>query len=56
MPRIAALPAGLVPMDGQGTYVGWGWFNVSLGNLIIIVVMLAVFVLALVAPFPRGRR
>ena len=36
-----------------GTYVHWGVFNVSLTNIAIIVVMLLVFGLALVLPFPH---
>jgi hypothetical protein len=56
MPHVAVLSAGLVPMDGPGTYLGWGWFNVSLGNFIVIVLMLAAFVAALLVPFPRGKK
>ena len=56
MSLILALPAGLVPMNGPGHYLGWGWFNVSVGNLIIIILMLAAFVAALLLPFPRGKR
>jgi hypothetical protein len=43
-------------MNGPGVYVGWGWFNVSVGNLVIIILMLAAFVAALLLPFPRGKR
>lgn len=32
----------------------WGVFQISLGNLIVIVVMVLVFLIALVAPFPRS--
>lgn len=39
-----------------GIYLGWGAFVVQLGNLIVIAVMLALFVLALVVPFPKARR
>jgi hypothetical protein len=53
---ILAVPAGLVPMNGPGHYLGWGWFNVSVGNLIIIILMLAAFVAALLLPFPGGKR
>ncbi|NEM92423.1 hypothetical protein [Galbitalea soli] len=39
-------------------FLTWGVFGIQLGNLIVIVAMLAVFVLALVLPFPgsRGRK
>lgn len=37
-------------------YKDWGWFSVSVPNLIVIGVMVALFVLALVLPFPKVRR
>ena len=39
----------------QGTYLGWGDVTIQLGNLIVIVVMLVLFALALVLPFPGGK-
>jgi hypothetical protein len=36
-----------------GKYVHWGVVSVSVTNLLIVVIMLVVFVLALVLPFPR---
>jgi large-conductance mechanosensitive channel len=42
---------------GGGTiYLGWGAFTIQLGNFIIIAVMFVLFVLALVLPFPKGRK
>ncbi len=38
--------------DAPGLYVGWGAFTIQLGNLIVIITMLVLFVLALVLPFP----
>ena len=32
----------------------WEWIQVSIPNLIMIIIMLALFVLALVLPFPKG--
>jgi hypothetical protein len=37
-------------------YLQWGFFSISAANLIVIALMLAVFVAAILAPFPRGRR
>jgi hypothetical protein len=37
-------------------YLDWGWLSVSVPNLIVIGAMVALFVLALVLPFPKGRR
>lgn len=31
----------------------WGWFSIELANLLIILVMIVVFVLALLLPFPH---
>lgn len=47
--------AGLIPMDSPGTYLHWGVIQISLANLLVIVLMIVVFILALVLPFP-GRR
>lgn len=38
-----------------GRFLDWGVVHISLANLIVIIVMLVVFVLALVLPFPGGR-
>ena len=38
-----------------GRYLHWGVIQISLANLVIILVMIAIFVLALLLPFPRGR-
>ena len=36
-----------------GKYLTWGVVSISLTNFLVIVVMVVVFVLALVVPFPR---
>jgi hypothetical protein len=33
----------------------WEWISVSVPNLIVIVTMLLLFLVALVAPFPKGK-
>ena len=43
-------------MDQPGYYLHWGVIQISLANLIVIGLMLGVFVLALVLPFPGRRR
>jgi hypothetical protein len=40
---------------GAGTFFGWDGFTIQSGNLIVIVVMIILFILALVIPFPGGR-
>jgi hypothetical protein len=42
--------------DGAGRYVNWGVIHISVTNLVIIGLMLLVFVLAIVIPFPGHRR
>jgi hypothetical protein len=36
-------------------YFKLGFIQVSMGNLVVILVMIAVFVLALLLPFPKGK-
>ena len=43
-------------MDQPGVYLHWGVIQISLANVIVIGLMLLVFVLALVLPFPGRRR
>ncbi len=46
----------LTSLDSPGIYLGWGSFQIQLGNLIVILVMILFFVLALFLPFPSGRK
>ena len=39
-------------MDAPAPYFQWGVLQISLPNLVVILVMLLLFVLALVLPFP----
>ncbi|HEY8676181.1 MAG TPA: hypothetical protein VIO13_09485 [Candidatus Dormibacteraeota bacterium] len=39
-------------MDAPAPYYTWGFIQISLPNLVVIVVMLLIFVLALLLPFP----
>lgn len=39
-------------MDGPVPYFQWGFIQISLANLVVIGVMLLLFALALVLPFP----
>jgi hypothetical protein len=41
-------------MDSPTTYFHWGFILISLPNLLVIVGMVALFAVALVAPFPHG--
>jgi hypothetical protein len=45
-----------VGLNGSGYYIHWGFVQLSLANLIVILMMVAVFALALLLPFPGHRR
>jgi hypothetical protein len=43
-------------MNEPATYLHWGVIQISVGNLIVIGLMVLVFLIALFAPFPGRRR
>lgn len=47
--------SGVVNLNHTGNYVHWGVIQISVANLVVIGIMLLLFILALVLPFP-GRR
>jgi hypothetical protein len=52
-----SLVAALINLGGTGHYVHWGFIQISVANLVVILLMIIVFVLAIILPFPRhGRR
>ena len=52
-----SLLAALINLGGTGHYVHWGFIQISVANLVVIALMIVVFILAIVLPFPRhGRR
>ena len=55
MPVMSLLGA-VIDLDGKPRYVHHGWFLISAGNLTVIVLMIAVFALAIAVPFPGGKR
>ena len=46
----------VVDLNKPARYIRWGWFQMSVANFTVIVMMIAVFVIALVVPFPGRRR
>ena len=57
MARSAPILTGLVPhMNSPAYVIHWGVIQITLANLIVIVLMTAVFVAAVLLPFPKGRR
>jgi hypothetical protein len=57
MDGITALAAGVQAgrLDGTPTFFHWGVIQISAANLIVIALMVAVFVAALLLPFPKDR-
>lgn len=43
-------------LSGTGTYLDWGVIQISLANLVVIGLLVLLFVLALVLPFPGRPR
>jgi hypothetical protein len=52
---LGALLAALINLNGSGHYIHWGFIQMSVANFVVILLMIAVFVLAIVLPFPRRR-
>ena len=48
------MPTGMPALDSQGAYVGFGWLQISVPNLIVIIAMVILFTLAVLLPFPGG--
>jgi hypothetical protein len=50
--------AAIINLNHPANYVHWGFFQMSVSNLVVIVLMIVVFAAAIALPFPgsRGRR
>jgi hypothetical protein len=53
--HLATVLAAPINLNHRGHYMHWGVIQLSLANLIVIILMIVVFVLAMVLPFPKGR-
>jgi hypothetical protein len=53
---VSALLAALINLNGDGRYIHWGFIQISVANFVVILLMIAVFVLAILLPFPRRKR
>lgn len=45
--------ASIFDLNGPAHYVHWHFFQMSVANLIVIGLMIVVFILAIVIPFPK---
>ncbi len=48
--------AAIFDLSHPAHYVHWHFFQMSVPNLIVILLMIAVFVAAIMIPFPKRRR
>lgn len=44
-----------VGLDGPAHFISWGVIQISLANLIMIAIIVVLFVLAIVLPFPKSK-
>ena len=52
--RMAKLAGAVIDLNGAPRYLHQGWFLISYANLAVILLMIAVFAVALWLPFPHG--
>ncbi len=53
---LAALLGALINLNGNGHYIHWGFIQMSVANFVVILLMIAVFILAILLPFPKRKR
>lgn len=46
----------MTQLEAAGKYIDWGVIQISVGNLIVIGLMVVAFVLAIALPFPGQRK
>lgn len=44
-----------IDLNQPGHYLHWGVISISVANVVVILVMLALFALAILLHFPKGR-
>ncbi|MDQ1484611.1 MAG: hypothetical protein QOJ62_304 [Actinomycetota bacterium] len=55
--QVSAQAVLAVNLNHPGRYVHWGVVQISVANLVVILLMIALFAAAILLPFPgRGRR
>ena len=52
VPTLVTAP---VNLNHPGHYVHWGVIQISVANVVVIAVMIAIFAAALLLPFPKPR-
>jgi hypothetical protein len=52
---LSVLFGALINLNGSGRYIHWGFVQISVANFVVIILMIAVFVLAILLPFPKRK-
>lgn len=55
-PAVPVVFAALFDLSGPAHYLHWHFFQMSVGNVVVILLMIAVFLAAIFVPFPRRER
>jgi hypothetical protein len=55
MMLLSLLVGSLVNLNGNGRYIHWGFIQLSVANFVVIVLMVVVFILAILLPFPKHK-
>jgi hypothetical protein len=54
--RLALSTMSPINLNHPGHYVHWGVIQISVANLLLILLMVAIFAAAILLPFPGSRR
>lgn len=56
MASVPVILGALFNLNHPAHYVHWNFFQMSVPNLLVILLMIVVFIAAIVLPFPKHRR
>ena len=55
-PSVTLFYAALIDLSHPAQYLHWHFFQMSVANVVVILLMIAVFVAAILVPFPKRER
>lgn len=55
-PPVHVVSAALFDLSHPAHYLHWHFFQMSVANVVVILLMIAVFITAILIPFPKRRR
>jgi hypothetical protein len=53
---LPVVSAALFELNQPADYLHWNFFQMSVANFVVIVLMIAVFIAAILLPFPKRQR